>query len=48
MKKPTKITTKVGFAIFSKILENKKAIEKSIREGKPINEIKGVKIAKPL
>lgn len=33
---------------FKKILDNRKAIEKNIREGKPISEIKSVKIAKPL
>lgn len=38
----------VGFAIFSKILENKKAIEKSIKEGRSISKIKGVNIAKPI
>jgi hypothetical protein len=37
-----------GFAIFSKILENKKAIEKNIKEGKPVGKIKGVTVAKPL
>lgn len=40
--------TAIGFQIFSKILENKKAIEKSIREGKPVSKIKSVKIAKPI
>jgi hypothetical protein len=37
-----------GFAIFKQILENKKAIEQALKEGKSLNEIKGVKIAKPL
>jgi len=37
-----------GFAIFSKILKNKKAIEKSIKEGRPISKIKGVTVARPL
>jgi hypothetical protein len=41
-------TTGKGFAIFKQILENKKAIEKALKEGKSLNEITGVKIAKPL
>lgn len=37
-----------GYAIFSKILASKKAIQRSIKEGRPISKIKGVTIAKPL
>jgi hypothetical protein len=48
--KPVEKKTKKssGFSIYSKILENKKAIEKSIKEGRPISKIKGVTVAKPL
>lgn len=48
MKTTEKKEESVGFAIFSKILENKKAIEKSIKEGRSLSKIKGVKIAKPI
>ena len=37
-----------GFAIFKKILDNKRKIEKALKEGKSLTEIKEVKIAKPL
>lgn len=44
----TNKTSGKGFAIFKQILDNKKEIEKALKEGKSLNEIKGVKIAKPL
>lgn len=48
MKNSEKKEKSAGFVIFSKILENKKEIEKRIKEGRSISKIKGVKIAKPI
>ena len=43
-----KKNTHKGFVIFKRILDNKRKIERSIKEGKPVSEIEGIKIAKPL